>query len=121
MKKKTSDALEILRKRFPVEPGSAAERRMEKYYRDLKVAEDLFELRTKAGLTQDQLAKKVGTSRTAIARLEDAEYRGHSVRMLEKIARALDHRVEIVFRPVVRTIKGRVVSAAPGRRHRANA
>ena len=37
-------------------------------------------------LTQSELARKVGTTRSVIARLEDAEYTGHSLKMLERIA-----------------------------------
>jgi transcriptional regulator with XRE-family HTH domain len=44
------------------------------------------ELRENAGLTQTELAKKVGTTQSVIARLEDAEYTGHSLSMLERIA-----------------------------------
>ena len=44
------------------------------------------EMREDADLTQAQLAKKVGTAQSVIARLEDAEYAGHSLRMLERIA-----------------------------------
>ena len=44
------------------------------------------EMREDAGLTQAELAKKVGTTQSVIARLEDAEYTGHSLSMLERIA-----------------------------------
>jgi predicted transcriptional regulator len=44
------------------------------------------EMREDAGLTQTELAKKVGTTQFVIARLEDAEYTGHSLPMLERIA-----------------------------------
>jgi ribosome-binding protein aMBF1 (putative translation factor) len=44
------------------------------------------EMREAAGLTQTELAKKVGTTQSAIARLEDAEYAGQSLTMLERIA-----------------------------------
>jgi len=44
------------------------------------------EMREDAGLTQAELAKKVGTTQSVIARLEDAEYTGHSFTMLERIA-----------------------------------
>ncbi len=44
------------------------------------------EMREDAGLTQTELAKKVGTTQSVIARLEDAEYTGHSLPMLERIA-----------------------------------
>jgi ribosome-binding protein aMBF1 (putative translation factor) len=44
------------------------------------------EMREDTGLTQAELAKKVGTTQSVIARLEDAEYGGHSLTMLERIA-----------------------------------
>jgi ribosome-binding protein aMBF1 (putative translation factor) len=44
------------------------------------------EMRENAGLTQAELAEKVGTAQSVIARLEDAEYTGHSLTMLERIA-----------------------------------
>ncbi|MGA3053565.1 MAG: helix-turn-helix transcriptional regulator [Candidatus Korobacteraceae bacterium] len=44
------------------------------------------EMREEAGLTQVELAKKAGTTQSVIARLEDAEYTGHSLMMLERIA-----------------------------------
>ncbi len=46
------------------------------------------EMREGAGLTQTNLAKKAGTTQSVIARLEDAEYTGHSLIMLERIAAA---------------------------------
>lgn len=46
------------------------------------------EMREAAGLTQTELAKKAGTTQSVIARLEDAEYAGHSLTMLERIASA---------------------------------
>jgi ribosome-binding protein aMBF1 (putative translation factor) len=46
------------------------------------------EMRENAGFTQTELAKKVGTTQSVIARLEDAEYAGHSLTMLERIAAA---------------------------------
>jgi ribosome-binding protein aMBF1 (putative translation factor) len=46
------------------------------------------EMREDAGFTQTELAKRVGTTQSVIARLEDAEYAGHSLTMLERIAAA---------------------------------
>lgn len=46
------------------------------------------EMREEAGLTQAELAKRVGTTQSVIARLEDAEYSGHSLTMLERVATA---------------------------------
>ncbi len=46
------------------------------------------EMREAARLSQKQLAERVGTTQSVIARLEDAEYNGQSLRMLERIAAA---------------------------------
>jgi ribosome-binding protein aMBF1 (putative translation factor) len=46
------------------------------------------EMREDAGFTQAELAAKVGTAQSVIARLEDAEYTGQSLQMLERIATA---------------------------------
>jgi DNA-binding XRE family transcriptional regulator len=67
-----------------------------------EIARKIYDLRTKAGLTQQQLAERVGTSKSAICRLEDADYEGHSLSMLKRIAEALDKRVEIRFLPAKR-------------------
>ena len=61
------------------------------------VARTIYMLRSKAGLTQKELAKHVGTTPSVISRLEDADYGGHSLAMLRRVASALDKRVEIRF------------------------
>ncbi|MBD3265979.1 helix-turn-helix domain-containing protein [bacterium] len=66
---------------------------------NLDIATRIYELRKQAGLTQQELAELVGTSRSAIARLEDADYEGHSLSMLRRIASALQQKVEIRFVP----------------------
>jgi DNA-binding XRE family transcriptional regulator len=62
-----------------------------------EVARKIYDIRAKAGLTQKQLAKLAGTTASVISRLEDADYDGHSLAMLRRIASALDKRVEIRF------------------------
>ena len=64
-----------------------------------EIARKIYELRIKAGLTQQELASRVGTSKSAICRLEDADYEGHSLSMMKRIAEALDKRIEIRFLP----------------------
>jgi ribosome-binding protein aMBF1 (putative translation factor) len=66
------------------------------------IARKVYQLRTKAGLSQRELAKRVGTTASVICRLEDADYEGHSLTMLKRIAEALDQRVEIRFVPAKR-------------------
>ena len=77
-----------------------------------EVARQIYDLRTKAGLTQARLAALVGTSVSAISRLEDADYDGHSLGMLRRIAAALNRRVEVRFIPV----RNRASLQAPSRR-----
>ncbi len=55
----------------------------------------LYEHRKAAGLTQAALARRVGTTASVISRLEDADYEGHSLAMLRRIAEVLGKRVEI--------------------------
>jgi len=60
-----------------------------------RVAQLIYEARIKAALTQQQLADLIGTKQPVIARLEDADYEGHSLSMLQRIAQALNQRLEI--------------------------
>jgi DNA-binding XRE family transcriptional regulator len=69
---------------------------------DVDIARAIYDLRTQAALTQRQLAKKVGTTASAICRLEDADYEGHSLAMLRRIAEALGKRIEIRFLPATK-------------------
>jgi len=64
---------------------------------NLDIARKIHELRTKANLSQAELAKRVGTTQSVISRLEDADYDGHSLAMLRRIASALEKRIEIRF------------------------
>jgi DNA-binding XRE family transcriptional regulator len=70
------------------------------------VARKIYDLRTQANLTQGELAKLVGTSTSVISRLEDADYEGHSLAMLRRIAAAVGKRVEIRFVSVKGAKKG---------------
>jgi ribosome-binding protein aMBF1 (putative translation factor) len=62
-----------------------------------RIASQIHDLRTKAGLTQSELAERVGTTASVICRLEDADYEGHSLSMLRRIAEAVDKQIEIRF------------------------
>ncbi|WP_206171078.1 helix-turn-helix transcriptional regulator [Phragmitibacter flavus] len=99
--KTTDDAVEILHRRLIAgKPERQAE--LEKIRADDAVARKIYDLRTKAGLSQRAFAKLVGTTASVICRLEDADYEGHSLAMLNRIAAALDKRVEIRFVPLHR-------------------
>jgi DNA-binding XRE family transcriptional regulator len=63
----------------------------------MNIGEQIAELRHKAKMSQLELAKKVRTSRTAIARYESEGYDGYNVGTLARIARALHKRLIISF------------------------
>ena len=97
---KTSDALEIIYKEFyEGKPERIAE--LEEARVNDDVARQIRELREEAGLSQQKLAELVGTTASVICRLEDADYEGHSLSMLNRIASALERRIKIDFVPVV--------------------
>ena len=100
-KRPTMDAVTILHRRY-YEGRPERIAALEKARADDQVARKIVELRTGAGLTQRQLAKLVGTTASVICRLEDADYEGHSLAMLNRIAAALNRRVEIRFVPAER-------------------
>ena len=64
-----------------------------------EVARLIYKVRKTAGLTQAELAELIGSKQPVIARLEDADYAGHSLTMLQRIAIALKQRIEINFVP----------------------
>lgn len=68
------------------------------------VARQIYQLRTARGLTQKQLAELIGTQQPVIARLEAADYQGHSLAMLHRIGAALGCRVAVLFVPPSATV-----------------
>lgn len=95
----TSDAVEILHRRyFEGKPEMLA--LLEEERANAEIARMIYEMREEAGLTQRQLAKLIGSSASAICRLEDADYEGHSLSMLRRIATALNKRVELRVCPL---------------------
>ena len=98
-KKTTTDALKIIDQMF-YDGKPERQAGLQQAFADDAVARKIHDLRIKAGLTQKQLAKMVGTTDSVISRLEDADYEGHSMAMLNRIAAALDKRVEIRFVPI---------------------
>jgi len=71
------------------------------------VAQLIYAARNEAGLSQAELAERIGTKQSVISRLEDADYEGHSLNMLHRIAAALGQSVEIRFLPPAKGGRGR--------------
>ncbi|MFQ5703151.1 MAG: helix-turn-helix domain-containing protein [Gemmatimonadales bacterium] len=97
MKRGTTNAVEILRHRII---GDDARKRalLEKERLNVRVAQMIYDYRTAADLSQKDLADMVGTTQSVISRLENTEYRGHSLTMLERIAHAFDRRITVDMR-----------------------
>ncbi|BAZ31216.1 hypothetical protein NIES4074_36880 [Cylindrospermum sp. NIES-4074] len=66
-----------------------------------EVAQLIYAARTKAGLTQKELAELIGTKQPVIARLEDANYERHSLSTLQKIAEVLNQKLVIDMIPII--------------------
>lgn len=64
------------------------------------IALQIAAAREKAGLSQRELAERVGTTQQQISRLESPNYEGHSLSMLRRVAQALDARVRFSFEPL---------------------
>ena len=108
--KKTSDAVAILDR---MAGDSAEMRRLTEEARiNAAVAQLIYAARTKAGLSQEELAERVGTKQSVISRLEDADYEGHSLSMLQRIAAALGQCVEIRFSSPGKVNRGRRANVA---------
>jgi DNA-binding XRE family transcriptional regulator len=86
--------------RYKFDPGSETAKFKEMYDTELdrlRLAHRIAELREKHGLTQAQLAHKVGTTQAGISRLENPNYRNYSLKTLEKVAMALGARLKVEF------------------------
>ncbi|NBD31545.1 MAG: XRE family transcriptional regulator [Cyanobacteria bacterium] len=102
-KKPTSDAMEIIDRMI----GDDAETRelYEQAKVNVHVAQLIYDARTEAGLSQTELARMVGTTQSVISRLEDADYEGHSLSMLNRVAQALNREVKIDLVPRVPSLE----------------
>jgi len=68
-------------------------------HEEFQVAEEIIKARTKAHMTQAELARRIGTKAPAISRLESPGYGKASVAALKKVAHALNCELKIKFVP----------------------
>lgn len=78
---------------------------------EFSLASRLIEARTRAKLTQAELANRMGTSQSTIARLESGKT-APSLSTLRRVAKATGTRLEISFEPARTPRKTRGTSAA---------
>ncbi len=99
MKKKNADAVKILHDRY-YKGDAKRQASLERERLNAKIARDIYKLRTKNKLTQRQLAAMVKTTPSVISRLENADYPGHSLNMLQRIAAVFNQKVQVSFVPL---------------------
>lgn len=63
---------------------------------EFDIAEAVIEKRIEQGMSQSQLAEKIGTKQSAISRLESGNY-NPSIKLLEKVAVALNLKLNVSF------------------------
>lgn len=59
------------------------------------VSLELQRVLREAGISQSELARRLGVKQPSIARLFSPNYDGHSIRSLREIAEALGYRLEV--------------------------
>ena len=84
---RTKNFDQVVRKLLANDKQLAADVEAESF--NANIAMQIYEARIESGLTQKELAKAVGTTQSVISRLEDADYDGHSLGLLKRIALAL--------------------------------
>lgn len=92
---KTKDFTQVIREKLSKDADLAALVEQEAF--SAHVASQIYEARVRAGLTQKQLAEKVGTQQSVIARLESANYESHSLATLKRIAAAVNQKLRVEF------------------------
>ena len=98
MKRKKDDLDRLLEKVLKEDPSF--QEKLDEAGRAWDIAFQIYDLRKKAGLTQTQLAKLVGTRQSNIARIESADYTGYTLKTLGKVTKALRGRIEIKIVPL---------------------
>ena len=94
MKMKVHDYNEMLKKELK---DPEFRREYEALEEEFEVASQIIDLRIKKGLTQKELAEKVHTSQSCIARLESGTYRNLSLSFLRRVGKALGVQPHIKF------------------------
>ena len=95
---KKKDALDQLVESF-VGDDPERQRMLDEEIVNVEAAQLVYDLRKRAGLSQRELAKRVGTTASVICRMEQADYEG-SLAMLRRIAGALNRRLELRAVPI---------------------
>ncbi len=89
------------------------------YYEGLvktRIAVEICQYRIEHGLTQEELAQKIGSTQPSIARMESSSYGRYSLKTLQKIAEALDLELVVFFREKSHKTESVEIKAEPAPR-----
>lgn len=90
---KTMDEMEIINS--TLEDNAQLQKICERETLNAHVAQVIYDIRSSAGLSQKELAALIGTTCSVISQLEDGNYEGNYLSMLNCIARSLNFEVKI--------------------------
>ena len=90
---KTTDAIKIIHQAIADDPTIQEQIALESL--NAEIAQLIYNSRTNAGLTQQQLADLIHVEQSIIEDLEDADYQDNPLIMLQKIATALNQKVKM--------------------------
>lgn len=93
-KDKTTNAVDILHRRY-IKDDAERKASVQEERANAEVARLIHDLRKDAGLTQRELAELIDTTQSVVSRLEDADYDGHSLSMLHRVAEALKQKLTV--------------------------
>jgi len=98
MPNRNSTASQLLQRRYARDESHKRSIQIERV--NAQIAQMIIDLRRESGLTQKELADKIKTTQSVVSRLEDAEYDGHSLSMLNRIAGALGKQLNVAIEPL---------------------
>ena len=115
---RTRNFADVIRAKMAADPELAKAIEVEYFHAD--IAQKVYDLRHKARLTQKQLANLIHTKQSVISRIENADYSGHSLAILNRIAFALGKRLRVAFhaRPALAQANGTRHNKQRQRKHR---
>ena len=93
-----SDAIKWADQQIDLNPELASE--VEAELEELKLAELVRRLRKNRKMTQDQLAKELGTKQSAISRIEGGKLGNITLKTLQHLAAATGHYAVLRFTPI---------------------
>ena len=92
---KTKNFADVIRDELRRNPELAKAVEAESF--NAAIAQKIYDLRVQHGLTQALFADRIDSHQSVIARMEDADYAGHSLSMLLKIAEAFGKQLHVEF------------------------